>query len=133
MLIEKNVINFIQRYYTFEIKGNKEIYLRDVFEDNVETHTVDINSRVKFVWGRAKNVTGVDLRNKEFTHIQKIIREVFRSKQSIDFYNFMVNEIHEQEEWEGLVIPLNDLKHEFPNLYGDNINGIILENIKKDE
>ena len=64
---------------------------------------------------------------------QKIIREVFRSKQSIDFYNFMVNEIHEQEEWEGLVIPLKDLKHEFPNLYGDNINGIILENIKKDE
>jgi hypothetical protein len=45
----------------------------------------------------------------------------------------MVNEIHEQEEWEGLVIPLKDLKHEFPNLYGDNINGIILENIKKDE
>ena len=42
--MEKNVINFIQRYYTFEINGSKEIFLRDVFEDNTETHTVDINS-----------------------------------------------------------------------------------------
>ena len=131
--MEKNVINFIQRYYTFEINSSKEIFLRDVFEDNTETHTVDINSRVKFVWGRAKNVTGVDLRNKEFTHIQKIIREVFRSKQSIDFYNFMVNEIHEQEEWGGIVIPLKDLQCEFPNLYGNNLGKIITENINKDE
>lgn len=131
--MEKNVINFIQRYYTFEINSSKEIFLRDVFEDNIETHTVDINSRVKFVWGRAKSVTGVDLRNKEFTHIQKIIREVFRSKQSVDFYNFMVNEIHEQEEGGGVIIPLKDLQYEFPNLYGNNVNNIILENTKKDD
>ena len=74
--MEKNIIDFIQRYYTFEISENKKIYLRDIFEDNSEEHIFDITSKVKFIWGRAKQVTGVDLRNKEYTHIQKIIREI---------------------------------------------------------
>ena len=134
--MEKNIIDYIQRYYTFEISENKKIYLRDIFEDNSEEHIFDITSKVKFIWGRAKQVTGVDLRNKEYTHIQKIIREIFRSNQSIDFYSFMVDEIRETETEKyskGLAIPLKDLKHEFPFLYGDKVNNIISENTKKNE
>lgn len=134
--METNIVNFIKKYYTLEVNGDKEIFLRDIFEDNEEISlSVDINSKVKFIWGRAKNITGVDLRNKEYTHIQKIIREIFRSKQSLDFYKFMINEIRDIEFGKGnkgLVIPLKDVQHEFPNLYGDNVIKIIAENKKND-
>ena len=132
--MEKNIVNFIQKYYSIEINGNKQIFLRDIFEDDSETYSIEITDKVEFIWGRAKSVTGVDLQNKEYTYIQKIIKEVFRSKQSMDFYEFMLNEIREVErinQHKGLVIPLKEIKYEFPNLYGDNLGKIISENNKK--
>ena len=48
----------------------------------------------------------------------------------------MVDEIRETETEKyskGLAIPLKDLKHEFPFLYGDKVNNIISENTKKNE
>lgn len=134
--MERNIINFIQKYYSIEINGNKQIFLRDIFEDDSDTYPIKISDNVQFIWGRAKKVTGMDLLNKEFIHIQKIIREVFRSKQSIDFYEFMlceIGEIEQKDKHKGLIIPLKDIKHEFPNLYGDNVNEIISENKKKNE
>ena len=112
--MEKNIVNFIQKYYSIEINGNKQIFLRDIFEDDSETYSIEITDKVEFIWGRAKSVTGVDLQNKEYTYIQKIIKEVFRSKQSMDFYEFMLNEIREVErinQHKGLVIPLKEIKY----------------------
>ena len=75
--MEEKIIEFIQRYYVIE-KRVGDIYLRDMFDKgDKETYMFDITPDVKFFWGKAKKVTGVNLYSKEYNHIPKIIREVF--------------------------------------------------------
>ena len=89
-------------------------------------NTIDITSKVSFQWGKAQVITGVNLYSKEYIHTQKIIKEVFRDKQSMNFYTFLINES------ENITIPLKDIKFEFPKLYGEQVRRIISENITKD-
>jgi len=130
--MEKNIIDFIQRFYVIERNYKNELYIRDIFEDSIQNYVIEITPKVKFIWGKAQNVTGVNLWNKEYSHIQKIIREVFRDKQSIGFYKFIIDEAH-QEDYKNITIPLKMVKNEFPNLYGEELEKIITKNIKKNE
>lgn len=124
--MENSIVEFIQKYYVIE-KRVGDIYLRDIFDNgNTECYIVDITPHVKFFWGRAKNVTGLNLYLKEYNHLPKIIREVFRDKKTIDFYKFI------KEEEGNFVIPIKHVKDEFPNLYGERLQRIISENITKD-
>jgi len=123
--METNIIEFIQKYYVIE-KRVGDIYLRDIFDNgNKESYIIDITPKVKFFWGRAKNVTGLNLYLKEYKHLPKIIREVFRCKKTIDFYSFI------KEEEGDFVIPIKYIKDEFPNLYGEQVQRIISENTTK--
>jgi len=120
--METNIVEFIQKYYVIE-KRVGDIYLRDIFDTgNKESYIIDITPNVKFFWGRAKNVTGLNLYLKEYNHLPKIIREVFRSKKTVDFYSFI------KEEEGDFVIPIKYIKEEFPNLYGEQVQRIISEN-----
>jgi len=120
--METNIVEFIQKYYVIE-KRVGDIYLRDIFDvGNKESYVIDITPNVKFFWGRAKNVTGLNLYLKEYNHLPKIIREVFRSKKTVDFYSFI------KEEEGDFVIPIKYIKDEFPNLYGEQVQRIISEN-----
>jgi|SRR6056300_49995 len=120
--METNIVEFIQKYYVIE-KRVGDIYLRDIFDvGNKESYVIDITPNVKFFWGRAKNVTGLNLYLKEYNHLPKIIREVFRSKKTVDFYSFI------KEEEGDFVIPIKYIKEEFPNLYGEQVQRIISEN-----
>jgi hypothetical protein len=120
--METNIVEFIQKYYVIE-KRVGDIYLRDIFDTgNKESYIIDITPNVKFFWGRAKNVTGLNLYLKEYNHLPKIIREVFRSKKTVDFYSFI------KEEEGDFVIPIKYIKDEFPNLYGEQVQRIISEN-----
>jgi hypothetical protein len=120
--METNIVEFIQKYYVIE-KRVGDIYLRDIFDvGNEESYVIDITPNVKFFWGRAKNVTGLNLYLKEYNHLPKIIREVFRSKKTVDFYSFI------KEEEGDFVIPIKYIKEEFPNLYGEQVQRIISEN-----
>lgn len=130
--MEKNIIDFIQRFYVIESNHKNELFIRDIFEDSTENYLIEITPKVKFIWGKAQNITGVNLWNKEYTYIQKIIREVFRSKQSISFYKFIIDESH-YSNYKGVTIPLKMIKDEFPNLYGEKLEKIITENTKKNE
>ena len=124
--METNIVEFIQKYYVIE-KRVGDIYLRDIFDaGNKESYVIDITPNVKFFWGRAKNVTGLNLYLKEYNHLPKIIREVFRSKKTVDFYSFI------KEEEGDFVIPIKYIKDEFPNLYGERLQRIISENTAKD-
>ena len=120
--METNIVEFIQKYYVIE-KRVGDIYLRDIFDAGTkESYVIDITPNVKFFWGRAKNVTGLNLYLKEYNHLPKIIREVFRSKKTVDFYSFI------KEEEGDFVIPIKYIKEEFPNLYGEQVQRIISEN-----
>ena len=120
--METNIVEFIQKYYVIE-KRVGDIYLRDIFDvGNEESYVIDITPNVKFFWGRAKNVTGLNLYLKEYNHLPKILREVFRSKKTVDFYSFI------KEEEGDFVIPIKYIKEEFPNLYGEQVQRIISEN-----
>tara|TARA_R110000803_G_scaffold45238_7_gene95349 strand:- start:6 stop:374 length:369 start_codon:yes stop_codon:yes gene_type:complete len=122
--MEYNMIEFIRKSYVIT-KHNDLITIRDVFEQN-PVNTIDITSKVSFQWGKAQVITGVNLYSKEYIHTQKIIKEVFRDKQSMNFYTFLINES------ENITIPLKDIKFEFPKLYGEQVRRIISENITKD-
>ncbi len=59
--MENIIAEFIQKYYVIE-KRFGDIYLRDIFDNgNNECYVFDITPQVKFFWGRAKNVTGLNL------------------------------------------------------------------------
>jgi hypothetical protein len=125
--MEEKIIEFIQRYYVIE-KRVGDIYLRDMFDKgDKETYMFDITPDVKFFWGKAKKVTGVNLYSKEYNHIPKIIREVFRELRTIDFYKFLKNETDD------IIIQIKEIKEEFPNLYGESLQRIISENTTKDK
>jgi len=118
------MIEFIRKSYVIT-KNYDLIIIRDIFERS-PVNTIDITSKVSFQWGKAQVITGVNLYSKEYVHTQKIIKEVFRDKQSMNFYKFLINED------ENVTIPLKDIKFEFPTLYGDKVHRIISENITKD-
>ena len=125
--MEEKIIEFIQRYYIIEKRAN-DVYLRDIFDTgDKETYVIDITPNVKFFWGRASKVTGINLYSKEYNHLPKIIREVFRGKQTIDFYKFL------KDESKDLIITIKEIKEEFPNLYGEQLQRIISENTTKDK
>lgn len=117
---------FIQQSYKVKCGAN-HVHLMDIFEGGKkQPMVIDITDKVKFIWGKAYDITSVNLYSKDLNHIPKIIREVFRDPKSLDFYRFLINErvdIH---------IPIKDIKYEFPSLYGDRLQDIISKNITKD-
>lgn len=125
--MERQLIDFIQRYYVIEKRGN-DVFLRDIFESGQkDLDKIEITPKVLFFWGRAKNVTGVNLYSKDYTYIKKIIREVFREKNTIEFYEFLI------KDFTDVIIPIREIKHEFPNLYGEQLQRIISENTSDPE
>lgn len=117
---------FIQQSYHLQSTGG-QIFLLDVFENkNKEPIIVDITQKVKFIWGKAYDIIGLNLYEKDLNHITNIIREVFRDPRSLDFYKFLM------DEKEVVNIPLKDVKEEFPSLYGSRLQEIITKNSIKD-
>jgi len=126
--MESHVMDFISRYYVIEKRVN-DIYIRDIFEgSDLDTDMIDITPRVKFFWGRAKKITGINLYSKDYSHLLNIIRKVFRDIQTIDFYNFLT-----KNQKDDIILQLKDVKDEFPNLYGEQLQRIISENTTKDK
>lgn len=115
---------FISEFYMLKCHPKQPIYIVDVFEDKNKNEQIiiDISSDVKFIWGNAFRVTGINLYRKDLKEISQIIREVFRDSKSMDFYKFL------KEEKVNLNIPLKTVKEEFPSLYGDKLQEIISKN-----
>lgn len=115
---------FISEFYMLKCYPKQPIYIVDVFEDKNKNEQIiiDISSDVKFIWGNAFRVTGINLYRKDLKEISQIIREVFRDSKSMDFYKFL------KEEKVNLNIPLKTVKEEFPSLYGDKLQEIISKN-----
>ena len=117
---------FIQQSYCLQSTGS-QIFLLDVFEKKKNEPTmIDITQKVKFIWGKAFDITAINLYKKDLNHVPTIIREVFRDERSLDFYKFLIN------EREVINIPLRDVKDEFPGLYGNRLQEIISKNTTKD-
>jgi len=124
--MEQALMLFIQQSYHLQSTGS-QIFLLDVFEKKKNEPTmIDITQKVKFIWGKAFDITAINLYKKDLSHIPTIIREVFRDERSLDFYKFLIN------EREVINIPLRDVKDEFPGLYGNRLQEIISKNTTKD-
>lgn len=119
-------MKFIKEFYHINCKGG-ELFLIDVFEPTKFKGTMlDITPKVKFVWGRAFDITQINLYRKENNQLPNIIREVFRDARSLDFYKFLT------QNKELITIPLREVKEEFPSLYGERLQEIISKNTTKD-
>lgn len=124
--MEDAVMKFIKEFYHINCTGG-ELFLIDVFESNKSKGTLlDITPKVKFVWGKAFDITQINLYRKDNNFLPNIIREVFRDARSLDFYKFLT------DNREVITIPLREVKDEFPSLYGNRLQEIISKNITKD-
>jgi len=123
-MLEYKMIEFIRKSYVIT-KGYDMIIIRDIFEQS-PANIIQITTKVLFQWGKAQVITGVNPYSKEYTHTQRIIKEIFRDEKSMNFYRFLSNET------ENVTIPLKDIKIEFPTLYSDRVINLISENIIKD-
>ncbi len=126
MRLEELVIDFIKRYYVVEY-GNRPtpyIVLRDTFEyEGVEGVHIDIltknNGSVFFLWRNGYHVTGIDLYHKNNEALPALIKKIFKQEKTLDFFKFLTNENIK------IIIPLHDIKEEFPGLYGPGYDKII--------
>lgn len=109
---------YVIEYYKDEMSLNPQprISIRHAFETKKSAVilvpiTVGKNVNVNFVWGKGFEVTTLDLYNKQWNELPGMIMKIFRDKQSMDFYDFLI------DTDENFVIPLSMIKEEFPSLF----------------
>jgi hypothetical protein len=129
------VMEFIRRFYVISYSNfanaSTKILIKDMFEstsDDIKILQITTNKNVdvNFLWGRIKRVTGIDLQHKDFYILHSVLFSIFRNKNSLDFYDFLIN------EKENITIPLNLLESDFPLLFGEE-NKKLIEKITQDK
>lgn len=119
------VFEFIRKFYIVRY-SNKNILLTDINESKLTNGSIiDISTNIKFIWNRANYITGIDIYRKDISYVPGVIMEVFRSKKTMDFFRFL------SFNNEDVSIPMNYIKEEFPLLYGEKLNEIIIKNKNK--
>jgi hypothetical protein len=125
-------MEFIRRYYVISYSNvahsNTKILIKDTFEsksDDIKIIEITNNRNVsvELLWGKIKKITGVDLQHKDFYILHSLLLKIFKHKNSLNFYNFLI------DEKQNITIPLNLLEDEFPLLFGEE-NKNLIENIK---
>lgn len=123
MTIPEAILNYVRGCYVIEYYNDKmymtpepRIVIRHAFETKKSTTilipiTVGKNVNVTFVWGKGFEVTTLDLYHKQWNELPGLIMKIFRDKQSMSFYDFLI------ENNEDVVIPLSMIKEEFPSLF----------------
>jgi hypothetical protein len=129
------IMEFIRRFYVISYSNfanaSTKILIKDMFEstsDDIKILQITTNKNVdvNFLWGRIKRVTGIDLQHKDFYILHSVLFSIFRNKNSLDFYDFLIN------EKENITIPLNLLETDFPLLFGEE-NKKLIEKITQDK
>lgn len=129
------IMEFIRRFYVISYSNfanaSTKILIKDMFEstsDDIKILQITTNKNVdvNFLWGRIKRVTGIDLQHKDFYVLHSVLFSIFRNKNSLDFYDFLIN------EKENITIPLNLLETDFPLLFGEE-NKKLIEKITQDK
>lgn len=129
------IMEFIRRFYVISYSNfanaSTKILIKDMFEstsDDIKILQITTNRNVdvNFLWGRIKRVTGIDLQHKDFYILHSVLFSIFRNKNSLDFYDFLIN------EKENITIPLNLLETDFPLLFGEE-NKKLIEKITQDK
>lgn len=129
------IMEFIRRFYVISYSNfanaSTKILIKDMFEstsDDIKILQITTNKNVdvNFLWGRIKRVTGIDLQHKDFYILHSVLFSIFRNKNSLDFYDFLIN------EKENITIPLNLLESDFPLLFGEE-NKKLIEKITQDK
>jgi hypothetical protein len=129
------IMEFIRRFYVISYSNfanaSTKILIKDMFEstsDDIKILQITTNKNVdvNFLWGRIKRVNGIDLQHKDFYILHSVLFSIFRNKNSLDFYDFLIN------EKENITIPLNLLETDFPLLFGEE-NKKLIEKITQDK
>ena len=128
MRAEEAILDYIKRFYVIDCQPNRDggfiIVLRDTLESIVKgEQVVDIISsgvrKVVFYWGNIHKYITIDMYHADNYRLASLIKKIFMHRRSLSFYDFLLN------EQTRVVIELNQVKDEFPRLYGEEFDSII--------
>lgn len=122
MTIPEAILSYVRACYVIEYNSDKKAFnpqprisIRHAFETKKTVMLVPItvgkNVNVNFVWGKGLEVTTLDLYQKQWNSLPGDIMKIFRDKQSMSFYDFLI------DMGEDIIIPLSMIKEEFPSLF----------------
>jgi hypothetical protein len=123
----KIIIDFIRKYYVLDFSKSRgllssnltsTLLIRDVFDDRMSGQLIPISfikdQEVFFIWDKAKILTCVDPYHKKFVDtIPDLIIQSFRHQRTNDFFKYLY------AEGVDVIIPLNEIKEELPNLFNE--------------
>jgi len=122
MTIPEAILSYVRACYVIEYNSDEKsfnpqprISIRHAFETKKTVMLIPItvgkNVNVNFVWGKGFEVTTLDLYQKQWNSLPGDIMKIFRDKQSMSFYDFLI------DMGEDIIIPLSMIKEEFPSLF----------------
>lgn len=122
MTIPEAILSYVRACYVIEYNSDEKAFnpqprisIRHAFETKKTVMLVPItvgkNVNVNFVWGKGLEVTTLDLYQKQWNSLPGDIMKIFRDKQSMSFYDFLI------DMGEDIIIPLSMIKEEFPSLF----------------
>jgi len=121
------ILHFIREYYVIDCHSlptntkSVNLVIRDWsdglgMQGQIIPLSVIRGKEITFIWGFGKRMTGIDLYHKKWAHeIPGVIMKTFRHERTQDFFNLLLNEKIP------CIIPLSDVKLEFPNLFSNGL------------
>lgn len=108
------VITYIKLYYVLYYHRGK-IVICDQYENNridKDHQVIPITRDSEFVWGKAIEVTGLNLWAKDNQMMAQKIIEKFRHPKTLDFFKYVRDYTNSK-----VIIKLSEISEEFPALY----------------